>query len=75
MKYEGIENPVVQVIEEPNEDIVYTMRVIGNTFRPKVFKESLYTVKIGEPETDKVQTLEHILPLRKDEEKTIALTF
>ncbi len=75
LKYEGIENPVVQVIEEPNEDIVYTMRVIGNTFRPKVFKESLYTVKIGEPETDKVQTLEHILPLRKDEEKTIALTF
>jgi len=44
----GMDNPVVQVIYEPNGEVVYTIRIKGNHFQPKVFKDGLYTVKVGE---------------------------
>jgi phosphodiesterase/alkaline phosphatase D-like protein len=44
----GIEAPVVKVIYEPTNQIVYTLRINGTQFSPKVFKDGLYTVKIGE---------------------------
>jgi len=51
----GIENPVLQVIYEPTGEIVYTLRIKGNKFQPKVFKDGKYTVKIGE-QPDKMKT-------------------
>lgn len=44
----GITNPVIQVIREETNEIVYTLRVNGMRFRPFVFAEGKYTVKIGE---------------------------
>jgi hypothetical protein len=41
-------DPVLQVIEEANREIVYTVRINGNEFRPKVFAEGSYTVRVGE---------------------------
>jgi len=51
----GMENPVIQVIYEMTGEIVYTLRIQGNEFRPKVFKDGKYTVKIGQqPDNMKV---------------------
>jgi len=44
----GQEDPVVRVINEEKDEVVYTLRVNGGTFRPKVFEDGTYTVKIGE---------------------------
>lgn len=44
----GIQDPVVQVIYEPTGEIAYTLRTKGDRFQPKVFKDGLYTVRIGE---------------------------
>jgi hypothetical protein len=41
-------DPVLQVIEEANREIVYTVRINGNEFRPKVFAAGSYTVRVGE---------------------------
>jgi hypothetical protein len=41
-------NPVVQVIDEADGEVVYTLRIRGTTFRPKVFRAGTYTVKVGE---------------------------
>jgi hypothetical protein len=38
---------VVQVVDE-GQETVYTLRVNGREFRPKVFKEGSYTIRIGE---------------------------
>ncbi len=46
---EGLENAVVQLVEERSGDIVYTLRIRGSEFRPKVFQRGLYTLRIGEP--------------------------
>lgn len=48
------DNPVVQIIDESNNEVVYTLRIKGRTFRPKVFKEGSYTVRIGEGQAMRV---------------------
>jgi len=48
IKVTGLEDPVVQVIDEKNDEIVYTVRIDGTEFRPMVFHEGKYTVRIGE---------------------------
>lgn len=42
------DDPVIQIINEENGEVVYTLRIKGRIFRPKVFKEGLYTIKITE---------------------------
>lgn len=44
----GRMDPVVQVIDEGTKEIVYTLRIKGDSFRPKVFEQGSYTVIIGE---------------------------
>jgi len=47
-------DPVVQVINEKSKEVVYTLRINGSAWQPKVFKEGLYTIHVGEG--DSVQT-------------------
>ncbi len=44
----GEDDPVIQIIDESNNEIVYTLRINGNSYQPKVFKKGLYTIKVGE---------------------------
>ena len=57
LEIRGVENPVVQVIEEPSGEVVYTLRIVGRSFRPHVFAPGAYTVKVGEPETGRLKEL------------------
>ncbi|HLA39536.1 MAG TPA: twin-arginine translocation pathway signal protein, partial [Candidatus Glassbacteria bacterium] len=43
----GLEDPVVQVIEEAGGKVVYTLRIKGRRFTPKVFAPGSYTVRVG----------------------------
>jgi len=45
--FEGVENPVVQVSAEATGEILYTVRVAGPRFQPRVYAAGKYTVKIG----------------------------
>jgi len=48
IKVTGKTNPVVQVIDESNGEIVSTIRIKGTSYRPKVFHKGTYTVKVGD---------------------------
>ena len=48
LKISGMDDPVVQVIDESGGEIVYTLRIKGNEFRPKVFSKGTYTVRVGD---------------------------
>ena len=60
VKVQGVTDPVVQVIDESNNEIVYTIRITGNAFQPKVFREGSYTIRVGEPNTPRMRTFEHV---------------
>ncbi|HXG11612.1 MAG TPA: alkaline phosphatase D family protein [Gemmataceae bacterium] len=51
LQVSGPENPVVQVIDEKNGEIVYTLRIAGRRFQPGVFAPGRYTIKVSYPET------------------------
>jgi hypothetical protein len=59
----GMTNPVVQVIDEANGKTVYTLRIRGDSFQPKVFRAGgSYTVKVGEQQPMKMQTFKNVKP-------------
>ena len=53
-------NPVIQIINESKNEIIYTLRINGNSFTPKVFELGNYTIKVGELETDKVKVMKKV---------------
>lgn len=53
----GQSDPVVQVIDEQNGEVVYTIRIKGTRFRPKVFREGTYTLKVGDAVLQGVQSI------------------
>ena len=63
----GLENPVLQVIEEARGEILYTVRMAGERFRPKVFALGRYTLRIGEPGTDDMRELTGIEARTEDQ--------
>ncbi len=69
----GQTNPVIQVIDEAGKEIVYTLRIKGTTFSPKVFKKGSYTIKVGEGKT--IKTLSGVKSIDKQDAKTIDVKF
>ena len=70
---EGAANPVVQVVHEATGEIVYTLRIQGTSYRPKVFAKGKYTIHVGEGKNRK--TLKGISSLDKSTKKTITVEF
>lgn len=52
--FEGVTDPVVQVIAEATGEILYTVRVQGGSFKPRVYAPGKYTIKIGRDKPDTV---------------------
>ena len=71
----GMTDPVVQVINEADGEIVYTIRIKGRSFRPMVFEDGTYTVTVGEPGTEKMRTLEHLSLESGDGDASIVVGF
>jgi hypothetical protein len=61
----GIENPVLQVVDDDTGEMLYAIRLHQLNFTPKVFAKDKhsYTVYIGEPGEDKIKILEEIEPV------------
>ena len=70
LKVNGINNPVIQVVDQSSNEILYTLRIKGNSFKPKVFKEGIYTVKIG-PDTKDMKVLKDLDVKRNEHEADI----
>ena len=54
LKVIGRKNPVVQILDEQQGDVVYTLRINGSTWRPKVFKEGAYAIRVGAGDAMKI---------------------
>jgi hypothetical protein len=52
LRFRGVSDPVVQVIRESDGEILYTQRIQGRSFHPRVFGPGTYTVKAGRDAPD-----------------------
>lgn len=50
IKVSGIKKPVVKIINEANNELVYAIRLKRNKFSPKVFEKGRYTIVVSEPD-------------------------
>ena len=75
LQFTGLSGPVVQVIDESNDEILYTTRAKGDTYRAKVFRPGTYTVKVGKPGTDRMQTLQGIRSVDENDGSTVIVEF
>jgi len=69
IRVEGLEDPVVQVIRRGTEEVVYTLRIKGTSFRPKVFAAGGYTVRIGEPDSGMWKEVSDLRPSRGEQDE------
>ncbi|GEO06471.1 hypothetical protein AAE02nite_41350 [Adhaeribacter aerolatus] len=51
IKIGNLKNPVVEIVDENTNELVYALRIKGNRFKPKVFAKGTYSVRVREPET------------------------
>ena len=71
--FKGIDDVVVQVIDQRDGEVVYTVGVNTKTFRPKVFKAGKYTVIAGN-QRDKQKVFKDVAAA-KNNKKTIDVEF
>ncbi len=53
--------PVLHVIEDASGELVYALRLPGPEFRPPVFAPGSYTLRIGEPGTERLLVLDGVV--------------
>lgn len=51
----SVENPVVKVVDETNNDVLYVIRAQGRAFRPYVFHPGKYRISIGKDNPNSVE--------------------
>lgn len=56
----GITTPVIQVIDEANGSVVYTLRAKDGKYRPKVFRDGIYTIKVSDGTKENTQIIERL---------------
>jgi alkaline phosphatase D len=75
LRFHGMEDPVVQVVDEADGKIVYTLRIKGTEFRPWVFAPGSYTINAGEPGTAAFKTFRDVRAVAKEAESIIEVRF
>lgn len=74
LKVSGLEDPVVQIIDESDGQTVYTLRIKGREFRPKVFRRGTYTIKVG-PQPGEPKVLKGVKTLDTGKEGSLEVAF
>ncbi|MBI1372634.1 MAG: twin-arginine translocation pathway signal [Phycisphaera sp.] len=53
---DGVKQPVLKVIDQSTNELVYAIRLTDSSVEPWVFGDSVYTVQLGDPDTDQWTT-------------------
>ena len=59
-------DPVVQVINDKTKEILYTVRVQGKTFHPKVYSSDPHSLKVGKDAPKKL-VFSKTIPIKQKE--------
>ncbi len=75
LKVQGLENGVVTIHDESSGELVYSLRIRGTTFRPKVFRPGTYRITVGEPGTKAWKVFKGQKALSGGEQKMLRVSF
>ena len=75
IKVQGMTDPVVQIINEATGETVYTLRIKGTSFTPKVFKAGTYTLRIGDPDDGRMKVFKGISSRPRTNQATLEVRF
>ncbi len=75
IRVKGLQNPVVQIMEQQTGEIIYTLRINGQSFQPKVFAPGAYTIRVGEPDTNTWKEIQDIQAASSKERKPLEVNF
>lgn len=71
----GMANPVIQVVDETNGEHVYSLRVQGNRWHPRVFtRTGIFTLRVGEPGKD-FREFRGLTPTTREAATVLRITF
>lgn len=62
IEIEGLTNPVIQVFKQETGELEYSLRIKGQSFRPKVYDNSQYRVLMGDPDRNLWREYENLRP-------------
>ena len=71
----GMIDPVVQVLSESGNEIIYTIRINGTEFQPPIPKAGEYRIKIGEPGTERMREFKANSAINLEELEPITVEF
>jgi len=57
LKIDGPEDPVIKVYNIKSGELVYSIRIKGNMFQPKVYEKGRFEIIVGYPEKDEWKEL------------------
>ena len=71
----GLEDAVIEVTNQSTGSLEYIVRIKGTEFIPKVFYKGVYTVRIGDPESNKWETIEGLKGVTGSNEEILNVKF
>jgi hypothetical protein len=72
---EGLTNPVIKIFREYTGELIYSLRLSGGSFQPKVFEMGNYRIEVGEPDLNKWQKIEKVYPTEFKEREPVIVRF
>jgi alkaline phosphatase D len=75
VRIEGLKDPVIRVIREYTGELIYTLRINGSSFQPKVFEMGNYRIEIGEPDKNIWKKIEKVYPTEFKEREPVTVRF
>jgi len=68
----GHKKPVIQVVNETDGDVVYTLRINGTSYQPKVFKKGTYTVHVTDGSV--IRTIKNVHSIGRADKSAITIS-
>ena len=76
IKVKGLEHPVIQVTDAQTGELIYALRIRGDSIRPKVFNlKAKYNLRIGEPDLNQWKTLKGLSPVKSGDKSSLSVSF
>ena len=69
----GGTNPVLQVIEEAQGELLYALRIHGTSYQPRVFSGGTYTIRIGNQDQNEMQEFTGIEATTEEQAGTLTV--